>query len=120
MATVDLTKSRDLTGRALPVLRVKLSDRGQTLELSVLPPTVALQQELEGGQSDLTEALGSGVEEARVAVYDLAARLLSNNRQGVHVSAAQLPTRHRVTADQLITFFEAYTDFVGKLTSSKN
>ena len=44
MATVDLTKSRDLTGQALPVLRVKLQDRGRGLELSVLPPTVALQR----------------------------------------------------------------------------
>lgn len=120
MATVDLTKSRDLTGQALPVLRVKLQDRGRGLELSVLPPTVALQRELEAEQSDLDEALGSGVEEARVAIYDLAARLLSNNRQGVYISAAQLPTRYRVADDQLITFFEAYADFVGKLAGSKN
>lgn len=120
MATVDLTKSRDLTGQALPVLRVKLRDRGRGLELSVLPPTVALQRELEAEQSDLDAALGSGVEEARVATYDLAARLLSNNRQGVYISAAQLATRYRVGDDQLLTFFEAYTDFVSKLASSKN
>lgn len=64
MATVDLTKSRDLTGPGAAVLRVKLQDRGRGLELSVLPPTVALQRELEAEQSDLDEALGSGVEEA--------------------------------------------------------
>ena len=55
-----------------------------------------------------------------MAIYDLAARLLSNNRQGVYISAAQLPTRYQVADDQLITFFEAYADFVGKLAGSKN
>ena len=73
MHIVDFNRHRP------PILEVPLFDDDHTV-LHVTPPTVDLQEELRATAGEFHALLDGGSEEQREAIYDLAARLMSCNR----------------------------------------
>lgn len=102
-----------------PVLPVELTDE-TTILLRVTPPTVELQEELRGRQTDLQALLSGGDDEIRETLYDLAARLMSCNRNLRTITAEMLRVNYGLDEEDLIVFFQAYADFLKELENAKN
>lgn len=102
-----------------PVLRVVLQDEQRTA-LQVTPPTVALQEELRARISDLNALLSGTDDEKREGLFDLAARLMSCNRNMRKITPGQLHTEYGIVEEDLVVFFEAYADFLKGLENAKN
>lgn len=113
MSTVNFNRHRP------PVLRVPLSDKAETV-LQVTPPTVELQEELRASAADFNALLAGGDEEKREALWDLAARLMSCNRNMRKITPAELRKRYGLVEDDLVIFFEDYADFVRGIENAKN
>ena len=102
-----------------PFLEVPLFDKDETV-LQVTPPTVDLQEELRATAADLHALLGGGNEEQRAAMWDLAARLMSCNRNWRKITPEDLRKKYKLVEDDLIVFFEEYVGFVSRLENAKN
>lgn len=102
-----------------PILPVKLLDEAGTI-LHVTPPTVELQEELRVHMPYLDSLLDEGSDEQRTAMWDLAARLMSCNRNWLAVDATQLRTEYGLDEEDLTVFYNAYVDFVKELEHAKN
>lgn len=113
MSAVNFNKYRP------PVLEVVLSDANETV-LQVTPPTVDLQDELRARKSDLKFLLNGGDDDIRVALYDLAARLMSCNRNMRKIVPEDLRKKYNLVEADLIVFFDAYADFLTGLENAKN
>jgi hypothetical protein len=111
--TVDFNRYRP------PILRVPLMDKAETV-LHVTPPTVDLQEELRARLPELTALLTGGEDEQRAALYDLAARLMSCNRNMRTITAADLRGKYHMDEEDLVVFFNEYASFVRGIENLKN
>jgi hypothetical protein len=102
-----------------PILPVELLDDEHTV-INILPPTVDLQEELRAKLPDLNALLVGNDEEKRVALFDLAARLMSCNRNMRKISPEELRKVYRIDEEDLVVFFNAYADFLTNLEHTKN
>lgn len=102
-----------------PVLTVPLKDERGTV-LRVTPPTVDLQEELRARQSDLRALLSEDNDDMRDALYDLAARLMSCNRNLRKITAEQLRTTYGLDEEDLVVFFNYYVKFLTDIEHAKN
>ena len=102
-----------------PILPIEMLDDEHTI-IQVVPPTVALQEELRARSADLHALLSGGDDEKRTALFDLAARLMSCNRNMRAITPEQLKTTFRLVEEDLVVFFEAYTNFVRRIENAKN
>lgn len=104
-----------------PILHVELMDDRRTV-IRVTPPTVELQEELRARQSELSALLADADDDndTREMLYNLAARLLSCNRNMRKFTPEQLLTTYGLDEEDLVVFFHAYTDFLTKLERAKN
>lgn len=102
-----------------PILPVQMRDDQQTI-LNVTPPTFALQEELRAKAPGLNALLDSSEEEQRGAFWDLAARLMSCNRNHRHITAENLRTVYRLDEEDLVVFFNLYAEFLNNLEHAKN
>lgn len=100
-----------------PILRVPLSEE---LVLHVTPPTVDLQEELRARSGELSALLSHDGDEMRVALYDLAARLMSCNRNLRKITAEELRTTYELDEVDMATFFEAYANYLTQIENAKN
>lgn len=101
-----------------PILSVELMDDQHTV-VRVTPPTVELQEELRARQAELS-ALLTDDDESREVFYDLAARLMSCNRNMRKFTPEQLRTTYGLDEEDLVVFFHAYADFLTKIEHAKN
>lgn len=113
-----MKKVLDLNTCARPTLELTLQDEDRT-QLSVTVPTEGLVRELEAVRPELAK-LTSGDRGAIDMIYDLAARLISCNLQGLALCADDLRGRYRMNLESAILFFSAYLDFISEITNSKN
>lgn len=102
-----------------PVLPVELMDDQQTV-INVTPPTVDLQEELRARLVDLNALLNGDDDEKREALFDLAARLMSCNRNMRKITPEQLRKTYRVDEEDLVVFFNAYAEFLTGIEHAKN
>lgn len=102
-----------------PILPVELLDDQHTT-LHIVPPTVDLQEELRARQSELRALLSQGDDATRAALYDLAAKLMSCNRNLREITAEQLRTVYRLDEEDLVVFYEAYADYLKGIENAKN
>lgn len=102
-----------------PTLPVVMRDPDRT-KIDVMAPTEGLVEELEAVGAAMKEALESNVEESIPALYDLAARLISCNKQGLLVTAEELRDKYRLNLEALIVFYNAYPDFLNEVAGAKN
>ena len=102
-----------------PVLPVELLDERQTV-IHVTPPTVALQEELRGCMSELNALLTGGEEEKREGLWDLAARLMSCNRNMLTLTPDSLRATYGLDEEDLVVFYDEYARFLTDLENAKN
>lgn len=102
-----------------PILTVPLMDEAKTV-LHVVPPTVALQEELRARSAELSALLMGGGDETVGAFYTLAAKLMSCNRNFKNITGEQLRTVYKLDTEDLIVFFDSYSDFLKELEGLKN
>lgn len=96
-------------------LTIVLPDEDKT-RLQVMTPTKRLLTELATMLPDTTDGLPS--EEDLNALYAFCARLMSRNKAAKKITGEQLA--ECLDFEDLIAFFEIYTDFVNGVASSKN
>ncbi len=102
-----------------PILPIEMLDDARTV-IQVVPPTVDLQEELRARSADFNALLTGGDDEKRAALFDLAARLMSCNRNMRTITAEQLQTTYGLVEEDMVVFFEAYTNFVRGIENAKN
>lgn len=112
------TKVLDLNSVKRPTLELTLMDDERTV-LRVKTPPESMIQELQDLKDDLHK-LETGDRDAVEMIYDLAARLLSHNRDFIKVTTADLRGKYRVDLESLILIYSAYLDFINSLTNEKN
>ena len=108
----------DLNSVQRPTLELTLMDDDRTL-LRVSMPTEGMVSELQAMTSDLKK-VEKGDREAVELIYDLAARLLSCNRDRIQVTAEELRGKYRVDLESLLIVYSAYMDFINEISNQKN
>lgn len=96
-------------------LTITLNDEAKT-KLLVMTPTKKLLTELSTMLPDDMDEVPD--EEDLNSLYALTARLMSRNKAGIHVTGDQLA--EILDFEDLIIFFNAYTEFVSAAASEKN
>lgn len=102
-----------------PILPIVLPDGAQT-KLHLVPPTVDLQEELRARQQELRALLDPDNEDMVGALYDLAAKLMSCNRNLKTITAEELRTVYEMDVSDLVVFYQAYADYIVSLENAKN
>ena len=102
-----------------PILPVEMMDEQNTV-INVMPPTVELQEELRARLTDLNVLMNGDDEEKREALFDLAARLMSCNRNMRKITPEQLRKTYRVDEEDLVVFYNAYAEFLTEIENAKN
>ena len=102
-----------------PILAVEMLDDEHTV-LRITPPTVELQEELRANSADFTALLNGGDDEKRAALYDLAARLMSCNRNMRKVTPEQIRDTYRLDEEDLVVFYTTYVEFLRGIENAKN
>lgn len=107
-----------------PTLPMCMCDDAQT-HITVTTPSEILVEELEATLPELQNIMAGKDDNAVNTCYDLAARLISCNREGLEVSADDLrtkywPTDKYVNMLNLVAFFSAYLDFIKEINTAKN
>lgn len=113
METLNFNKYRP------PILPVEMMDEAGTI-IRITPPTVALQEELRARLPELSALLNGDDDDKRAGFFDLAARLMSCNRNMRKITPEQLRDTFRLDEEDLVVFFHAYVDFVKGIENAKN
>ena len=114
-----MAKLLDFNTLVPPTLSLVMRDEAKT-EIEVGIPTESLVEELQAVAPNMTRALASNESEAVPVIYDLAARLISCNQQGLQVTADDLRGKYKLNLEGLIFFYNAYIEFIGEITNAKN
>ena len=101
-----------------------MADEADTI-ITVTTPSEGLVEELEDMASQAATIFSEENPDMLDACYDLAARVMSCNREGLRVSVGDLKTKYwpadRVANQvHLLAFFKAYMEFVEEIKSAKN
>lgn len=102
-----------------PVLHIEMPDEQGTV-INVTLPTVELQEELREYADELNTLLDGDDIGKRAAIYDLAARLMSCNRNMRVITSEQLRTVYNLDEEDLVLFFHAYVNFLQGIENAKN
>ncbi len=107
-----------------PVLELTMADENKT-NITVTSPYEELVEELETTLPELKNILTGGNTETMDCCYDLAAKLISCNKQELNITAEELKTKYwpkNKTENllYLVTFFSAYQDFINDINNAKN
>lgn len=113
MSTVNFNRHRP------PILEVPLLDKDATV-LHITLPTVDLQEELRASAADFNALLEGGTEKQRAALFDLAARLMSCNRNWLKITPEELRKKYKLDEEDLVVFFQAYAEFITRTENAKN
>lgn len=102
-----------------PTQVLRMADDEKTV-IHVSAPTVNMVDELKNNGAMLEAALKSNDPNTTQAVYNLAARLISCNLDGIVVTPEELAVKYRMSLVALKMFFETYVEFLSEITNSKN
>lgn len=108
----------DFNSAQRPTLELTMMDEARTV-LRVKTPPESMIQELQGMQSELRK-LETGDAEAVSMIYDLAARLMSQNRDFIKVTVEDLRGKYKMALEDLLLFYNAYLGFINSLANEKN
>ena len=114
-----MAKTLDFNSMKRPILRLVMQDEAKT-NIDVSTPTEGLIEELAAATRELDAVLQSGDASMVQAIYDLAARLISCNRNFMKVTAEELRDKYKLNLEDLVIFYSAYLDFIDEVTNSKN
>ena len=114
-----MTKILDLNSIQIPTLELTFSDTNRTT-IHVTAPTEGLINEMESWVKSGLDPLTTGNQESLVVAYDLIARLISCNREGLEITAEALRTTYRVDLWTLIPLANGYIEFISGIKNEKN
>lgn len=114
-----MAKVLDLNTIYGPTMELTLCDKDRTT-LTLTTPTEGLVDELKALTPDQLRRMEKGDKEAVESIYDLAARIISRNRDGVKVTSKTLRGRYAMTLWHLLAFFEGYLEFINEASAAKN
>jgi hypothetical protein len=114
-----MAKALNFRKFAQPTLPINMNDAEETL-FTVTTPSVELVERLEANQAEIVAALNRGDRESLSDVWNLAAHLISCNRECRQVTAEELKGKYGVNYKMLFEFFNAYEEFLGEIKSAKN
>ena len=100
-----------------PILPLELPD-GTIINLC--PPTVELQEEVRTNLSQLHKLLEGDEAEVTAGLYDLAARLMTCNRNLLKFDSESLKDRYGMDVADLVVFYYSYADYIKEIESAKN
>ncbi|MBR5862250.1 MAG: hypothetical protein IKZ08_02875 [Bacteroidales bacterium] len=109
----------DLNTAARPTLELTMQDEDKTL-FRVSTPTEGLLEELKSITPEMQAVIEKGDEQGVKEIYELAAKLISCNRDFKKVTGEELRGKYRMDLESAILFFNAYLDFINELTNAKN
>lgn len=104
---------------AQPTLPINMNDAEETL-FTLTQPTVELVERLEANLADIVQTFKGGDNAAVAAAWELAADLISCNREHRSVTVAELKGKYGVSYQMLLAFFVAYGEFVQEIENTKN
>ncbi|MBE6976220.1 MAG: hypothetical protein E7439_03360 [Ruminococcaceae bacterium] len=113
MNTLNFNKYRP------PILPVEMMDEAGTI-IHITPPTVDLQEELRARMPELSALLDGDNDDVRAGFFELAARLMSCNRNMRKITPEQIRDTFRLDEEDLVVFFHAYAEFVTGIENAKN
>ena len=110
-----MAKSFDFNKVKPKTMNVTLSDENKTV-LSVMTPDKKLRDDLVTLYENVDE---TDEDEINEALYDLSARVMSRNKQGIEINSKQLK---ELFPDHMfiMAFLNAYVEFIGEVVDSKN
>lgn len=114
-----MAKTLDFNSYRRPTLLLRMKDENQT-KIHVTTPTVELVEELRANLVELQTALTGQDAVASRAVYDLAAKLINCNLDGVETNAEELATKYEMNLEDMTMFFTVYMDFLEETKNAKN
>lgn len=114
-----MAKTLDFNTIKRPTLTLVMQDDDRT-RIDVTVPTEGLVSELIATAPELEAVVKNGDSESIRAVYDLAARLISCNRNDMNVTGEELRDKYNLDLEAIIVFYGAYTDFINEIANAKN
>lgn len=114
-----MAKGLNFRNFAQPTLPINMNDAEETL-FTCTAPTVLLVERLEANQDAIVASFQGGGRESLDAIWDLAADLISCNREHRRVTAKELKGKYGMSYEMLYAFFIAYSEFVGEIENAKN
>lgn len=111
-----MAKSLNFNNVQKRYLTVTLADEKNTT-LMIGTPTKAIMGELTRLQEGL-EGVEENNAEATDALYEACAQVMSRNKAGITITADYLA--NIFDFEDIIIFFNAYMEFIGEITDSKN
>lgn len=114
-----MAKGLNFRAFAQPTLPINMNDAEETL-FTLTAPTVELVERLEANQEALVATFQKGDRESLDEIWNLAAALISCNREGKSVTVEDLKGRYGMTYQMLFVFLTAYAEFINEIESAKN
>lgn len=116
-----MAKKLDFNSVEPLVLELTMTDEART-RISVTTPTEGLIEELQLVSPKLQAALKDSNDACTEEIYDLAARLMSCNLEGLKVTKDELRNKNKygLNLEKLIFFFRSYIEFINEITHEKN
>lgn len=117
-----MSKILDLRQVGRPTLTIIFPVEGEELVVHVCAPTVELVDEMRLGLEALSRVLqgGDGEHATKMAVYDLAAKLINCNTDGFQTNATELATKYHMSVETLAVFYDSYVEFIDQIQNEKN
>lgn len=109
----------DFNNIEVQTLDIVLRDDART-KVHLRYPTEGLVQELIRISPEMHKVLETGDEESLNLTYDLVARIISCNRDGIKVTGDELRNKYKMDFEMIIVFCSTYLDFLNELTNAKN
>ena len=114
-----MARSLNFRKFAQPTLPITMNDAEETL-FTVTAPTVELVERLEANQAELIATFERGDRSSLDELWSLAADLISCNREGRKVTAAELKGKYGMTYGMLLAFYEGMMELVAEIENAKN
>lgn len=102
-----------------PSFPLYMNDAEETL-FTVTSPTVALVERIEANQDEIVDTLRKGDRESLDEMWQLAADLISCNREHRPVTVAELKGRYGMTYPMFVAFWLYYMEFLNEIKQEKN
>lgn len=109
-----MAKMLDFTKAKKPTMSIKLPDEST---IQVYTPSKAMLEELVGIKDQLDEAIRDD-RESLDELYNIAAKMMSNNKLGRKFTAEKVA--EMLDVSDIVLFFRAYTEFIAELSKEKN
>lgn len=113
-----MSKVLDFTTQKKSYLTVKLNDEKKTV-LMIGTPTKGILNEFIAINEKVSDEGGADAEAVN-DLYDVCARVMSFNKGGIKITADYLSDSCGFDLEDIMTFFNAYSEFMASITNAKN